>query len=345
MTGVSAPDLIVCGSLTIDNVLTADGEARPPVCGGNVMYAALGARVWAPRVGAVARAGANYPADGLDGLAARGIDLGGVTRGPALHGMNVAFRYRADGSRERVFPPAVMARLPAAERTRFVDYTTRGMAQRFATWLAFTPDAGDLPVGWIAAARGVHLAAMPVERHLAIAGSLRRARPDLTITVDSPWYDERDLARDHHAALFGLIDALLPSEADLATFRPGEQPLETARALARGAACTIVVKQGAAGCTVLGRDGSIAAIVPRYPVQVVDLTGAGDAFCGGFLAGLIAGRDLAGAAVAGTVAASFAIERVGTAGLYDLEPAEAARRFDHVAARVQRFRASGGGMP
>jgi len=46
-------------------------------------------------------------------------------------------------------------------------------------------------------------------------------------------------------------------------------------------------------------------------VSAVDPTGAGDAFCGGFLAGLMMLRDIAAAACLGTISASFAVESFG----------------------------------
>ncbi len=99
---MSAPNVILCGSLTLDNLVTAEGRALPQSCGGNVVYAALGARLWRVRAGLVSHAGC-------------------------------------------VFPAAVMAALPAYERPRFIDYTTRGPRHRFATWLGFAPDGGDIP--------------------------------------------------------------------------------------------------------------------------------------------------------------------------------------------------------
>ena len=99
-----SPGLLVAGSLTVDNVRTADGVLLPPRPGGNVIFAALGARLWSNAIGLVSRAGADYPAGALDRLAARGLDLAGITRVDAPHGMNVAFSYAPDGSRIRIFP-------------------------------------------------------------------------------------------------------------------------------------------------------------------------------------------------------------------------------------------------
>ncbi|HTR93802.1 MAG TPA: PfkB family carbohydrate kinase [Trebonia sp.] len=69
----------------------------------------------------------------------------------------------------------------------------------------------------------------------------------------------------------------------------------------------------------LGADGAIIAAageteplkVPAIPVPVRDTTGAGDAFCAGFLAAWLAGAGLKAAAAAGTGAASTAVSVLG----------------------------------
>jgi sugar/nucleoside kinase (ribokinase family) len=61
-----------------------------------------------------------------------------------------------------------------------------------------------------------------------------------------------------------------------------------------------------------GRDALLA--VPAVPVpEVVDQTGAGNTYCGGFLTGWLKSGDLVEAACCGAVAASFALEVTGVA--------------------------------
>jgi sugar/nucleoside kinase (ribokinase family) len=331
---VSAPDLLVCGSLTIDNVVTATGELLPRAAAGNAVYAALGAAIWGHKVGVLSRAGADFPQDFLSMLRDRGLDLGGIVRRDEPHGMNVAFAYANDGSRVRAFPPDIVARIPPAERARFVDYTTRGEAHRYTTWFDFSPDASDIPADWARETRAAHLAAMPVQRQIALAQHLRRTRPDRHVQLDSPWHDERVPAENFHAALLHELDLLLPSEADLALWRPGSDPLDTASALAREAGRRILVKRGGAGALLIDADGRPALTIPPWPATMVDPTGAGDAFCGGVLAGILLHRDFRLALACGTASASFAIEGVGPAGLLRATRADAARRADWVAARI-----------
>ena len=73
---------------------------------------------------------------------------------------------------------------------------------------------------------------------------------------------------------------------------------------------------------------AIRAVGPLEDVarEVVDATGAGDAFAGGFLAGLVTHRDVNRALEQGIVSASFAIEDWGGRGLMAATPAVAAER-------------------
>ncbi len=334
---MTTPDLIVCGSLTLDNVITSDGVTLPRTAGGNVVYAALGAMLWGHSVGLVSRAGADFPLDFLRMLGDRGLNLGGITRIDVPHGMNVAFAYRPDGSRVRAFPADIVAQIPIGQRARFIDYTTLGTAHRYATWIEFAPDAADVPEHWIQTMRGAHLAAMPVQRHASLIRRLRTARPGCHLQIDSPWYDERELDCDFHSALLSSINLLLPSEADLAAWRPSAAPLLAAGDLARQTGKPILVKRGNMGCLLIGANGEPAFAVPAYPVDAVDPTGAGDSFCGGVLAGLLLHGDLRRALVCGAVTASFTVEAAGIECLAHATREEAELRFDWLAERTSIF--------
>jgi sugar/nucleoside kinase (ribokinase family) len=81
---------------------------------------------------------------------------------------------------------------------------------------------------------------------------------------------------------------------------------------------TVILKMGAQGCAVFTRDDEFR--LPAYTVPVVDTTGAGDSFCGGFLAGLCRGFDLRESARLANAVAAHGIQRVGnTDGVVDYE--------------------------
>jgi sugar/nucleoside kinase (ribokinase family) len=311
---MNSPRLIVFGCLTTDNVIAATGALLPEIYGGNCLYAALGARVWSDRVGVVSRYGAGYSEAPIDLLRSLGIDTSGIRRLDVPHGRNVAFAYRADGSRTRVIPPKLIERIPFEERDRFVD--TSLLPDADERWRQFAPDGDDVPAEWWDGVAGVHCAYMPVSKHLRIAETVRRmGAGTIWMQVDSPWHDPRNAEADDVAPLFRRIDALLPSEADVEAFRPGAPVAQTALALLDAGAETVVLKLGAAGCQVFKSGAGLIAEIPVVDVIARDPTGAGDAFCGGFLAGMHITNDAVTAARYGAVAASFAVEAPGLRGL------------------------------
>lgn len=74
---------------------------------------------------------------------------------------------------------------------------------------------------------------------------------------------------------------------------------------------TVITTLGEKGAVIEKQDKKIT-IKPAKPIQVVDPTGAGDAWRGGFLAGLDRGYDLHVCGQMGAVAAVYAVEHYGT---------------------------------
>ena len=77
-----------------------------------------------------------------------------------------------------------------------------------------------------------------------------------------------------------------------------------------GHAGGLVVTKGEKGCTIIldGQQVDVAAVTPS---RIVDPTGVGDAFRGGFLKGMARGADAVVSARMGAVAAAYALEHLG----------------------------------
>lgn len=74
----------------------------------------------------------------------------------------------------------------------------------------------------------------------------------------------------------------------------------------------VIITLGKRGCLVSQESGY--TFIPSHKVKAVDTTGAGDAFVGGFSAGLVKFKgDLAAAARFGTAVAALSVTRRGTA--------------------------------
>jgi ribokinase len=115
---------------------------------------------------------------------------------------------------------------------------------------------------------------------------------------------------------------VLPSEGELKMLT-GKNWKEGSRTLLKEGAGIVAVKLGERGCYV--SDGKETHLVEPFKVKVKDTTGAGDAFCAGFIYGLVMGEDLCQCGRLGNFVASRCITQIGARkGLPRLNELEAA---------------------
>jgi ribokinase len=107
------------------------------------------------------------------------------------------------------------------------------------------------------------------------------------------------------------VDIFLPSEVEVNRLL-GHQDLEqAAREFADYGCKIVVIKLGANGSLIYDRETEKFWNIPVFQTTVIDVTGAGDAYSGGFMAMYVMNGDLLKAGLAGSVSASFAIEDFG----------------------------------
>lgn len=317
------PELVTVGGLTLDNVVAADGTVALAQAGGNGAYSAVGALVWRARVGLVSQAVASYPRAVLERLAQAGIDLSGVTFVETRLTACNWFIYDGQGRREEGlqsdpealaaagFPtdrlaPAEIADWRAALKARSVPGEVSYSQFRHTHPLR----PAQVPPGYLAA-RGVHLAPSRIDVVRAMMDLY--ATSGATIVVD-PGGQLAGEPLDALAPILSRLDAFLPSEVELAALVPGAAPETALAILAERCRGAVAVKLGPEGVLVFDRSRALAVRVPAAPAQTLDPTGAGDAFCGGFLAGLVETGDPIDAARFGTISAARIVERFGADG-------------------------------
>jgi sugar/nucleoside kinase (ribokinase family) len=126
----------------------------------------------------------------------------------------------------------------------------------------------------------------------------------MTVSLDCAWDDEA-LARDDLRDLIGLADIFLPNVDEAKALAPDGE--------VQALAGVVVVKDGAGGATCHWQGRSVHR--PAVKSEVVDTTGAGDAFVAGFLHGWIDGLRPEACLDLGNRCGALAVSRLGGAGI------------------------------
>lgn len=178
--------------------------------------------------------------------------------------------------------------LDPAGSSQFACITVQpSLGQRNIFWTrgsAAPLSASEIPTNDITSARLLHLDGLQLEASLA-AAKLARCR-GVTTVLDG------GTLRPGMEKLLPLIDHLVVSERFVRQFAP-ESALAAAlgRLLAWGAKAAVITL-GDRGCLGRSADGPLLH-QPAFPVPVLDTTGCGDVFHGGYLFGLLQGWELA----------------------------------------------------
>lgn len=138
------------------------------------------------------------------------------------------------------------------------------------------------------------------------------------------------------SALLQRVDGLIVNDSEAAELTGVRNAISAGRKILDMGPKFVVVKKGEHGAILIHPEGS--AVIPAFPIDdanVVDPTGAGDSFAGGFMGYLAReGRfDFASLQIAmayGTVVASFSLEAFGLDRMRTL-------KFDEITKRLAQF--------
>jgi len=149
-----------------------------------------------------------------------------------------------------------------------------------------------------------------------------------------------DIARADLLTAIGMVNCVIVNDSEIKELTYEPNLVRAARAVLDMGPRIVVAKQGEYGATMFTADEIFA--LPAYPTpDVVDPTGAGDTFAGGFVGHVAAHgeEDLRSALAYGTALASFNVEAFGTERLQTLTPDEVAERVAELE-RITRFDAA-----
>lgn len=315
-----SPTFVIAGRLNREYVLPPSGQPLLDSPGGNLLYAAGGLAVWDSSIGLVGRVGEDYPRQWMRALNERGFDISGIRTLRELQNVDlrsfIAFTDTNERShsnavshfarRQLTFPKSLLGYQPPDESRK--DPREPEPA---------SPSALDVPKDF-RDVRYVHICPFDFVSQSQMV-NLFKGGSNQTVSLDpAPGYMAPAFWRDLRLVLQG-VTIFQPSEDELRSLFWGETNdlWEMARRISEYGPQIVVVKRGSQGQMLYDVPGNHRYEIPAYASRMVDPTGAGDAFCGGFLAGFQKTNDPLLSVLHGSVSASLKIE--GSGPFYELD--------------------------
>lgn len=301
-------DYITFSNLIIDDIVFPDGRTFMNTLGGAGFHALIGMRVWNASLGYAAAVGYDLDEAHRATLNRFGVDLRGLVLRNGYRTARAWQVFEPDERRIEVFRTS----LEDFERFKIVKEDLPEVyrqARGFHLQWGTLAELEDLILSLRDTNPGLVLVLEPTTENIAESpAEFRRVLPHLTLF--SPDWDEAELITGH-AKTGEIFDTLFEWGVPLVALRMGE----------RG---SLVKKNTGEGWR-----------LPAVPASIVDVTGAGNSFCGGFLTGLGDGLTPLEAALRATVSASFALQQFGLPDWQSTPIDEANRRLAWARQRVE----------
>jgi sugar/nucleoside kinase (ribokinase family) len=278
-------DVAVIGHFSIDRIVLPGRTTPFVVLGGAAAYTSFAAKRLDASASVISKVGGNFPEAYLWWLKQEGIDLSGVTKCADEQTTSFELSYNADLS------------------DRILKLKSMGAPLNLA----------NVPAGLNA--KAVHIAPITNEVSYEVVEKLKHCTDIVSLDPQGLLrsFDEAGNITENSsvdAQIFSLINIYKSSQREIYTLT-GEKELKPAiKAIHDVGVETVIVTLGTKG-SVLSVDGAYFDI-DACPSQVlVDPTGAGDVFIGGFLTEYIRKKDSVWCACVGSAAASLVVEGIG----------------------------------
>lgn len=307
---------MVTFTVIVDDIVFPDGRTSMACLGGGGPQTAFGALLWlsnGERVGLAAGIGTDFPDSCRDWLKTTGVDIGGlyIWPFPTLRAWQIL---EDDGKRTEVW------RVPVGDEV----------------WEMLRPDLKSLPPPY-QKAKTYHVGVHPSGLDVPYIRNLRNSGAEI-VSVEVYTHAEEVIPRSELQALVSAGHIFSPNEREAISLVGPGPPLELIARLSELGAEIIVLRRGHLGCMVHRSDTKETWDVPAFHtlinegsndddtnrtkvqkaslegldvMNILDPTGCGNTFCGGFLAGWYKTRNLLTAALWGSVSASFMLEYEG----------------------------------
>lgn len=270
-------DVVVSGTVALDSIRTPFGEVKE-VLGGSAVYSSVAAREFA-RAGIVSVVGKDFPKKYLNFLVTMGIDTAGID-------VKKGDTFRWKGYYEYDMNQA---------------HTLDTKLNVLTTFDPILPDA-------YRQAKFLFLANTDPEVQMKVYRQMKKPRFVMMDTMNF-WIDN---TKDALTKMIERVDVVVLNDAEARQYWDTPNLVQAGRSFLEMGLKAVIIKKGEHGALMFTDGACFSA--PAYPLEkLVDPTGAGDSFAGGFIDWLartedLSPRNMRKAVIFGSAIASFNAE-------------------------------------
>ncbi|MFC2063784.1 carbohydrate kinase family protein [Chloroflexota bacterium] len=332
------PGFIFAGKLRRNTILPAYGSPVIDIPGGDLLYAAAGLLLWEEKAGLLSRVGENYPHDWLQRIAKVGMDTTGIKVLPESMDLRNLMAYNENSEPIQANPVSIFAKRGIPFPKTLSGYqSTPSIEINGTEGDPSSPRPEDIPSVY-KKFQNIHLCEMEFPTITRFISAFREAGTrTLTVEPANEWMQPEKWYEI--SLLLNGISAFLPSKESLSSLFKNKTTdvIEMVGAISNENCEVVVVKSGVKGQLVHDARSKKSWQVPAYPVKIIDPTGAGAAFCGGFLAGLAQSGDPLQASLMGNISASITLEGSGIFHILEAQPGLAQARLASLKEEVRQI--------
>lgn len=291
-------EYVTFSNLIIDDIVFPDGQSRMNTLGGSGTHALVGMSLWNQHLGYAASVGADLEQVHRDSLLRFSVDSDGLVVREDYKTARAWQIFEEDGTRIEIF------------RTSHEEFRRRKVL------------AEELPSSYLAA-KAFHFQWGTSEELYAMFAFLKSHNPDMKLILEVG--SGLKLSPGRFKELCPQLALFSPDRDEGSVLAGTRDPHQLCDIFIEWGVPVVAIRMGAEGALLKTRDGG-AWMLPAVPTNIVDVTGAGNSFCGGFMTGLGDGLSPLEAGLRAAVSSSFALEQIGLPQWDAIPVAEANKR-------------------
>ena len=302
-----AVEYVTFSNLIIDDIVFPDGQTRMNTLGGSGTHALVGMSLWNQQLGYAAAIGKDFQSSHREDLRRFGVNTDGLVVRDGYPTANAWQIFEHDGTRHEVF------------RTSHEAFRRRKVLPE------------DLPETYFDA-KGFHFQWGTSEELFDLFALLKGRNPEMKLVLEVG--SGLKLSPGRFKELCPQVALFSPDQDEGFHFAGTRDPHELCDIFIQWGVPVVAIRMGAAGSLLKTREGG-SWMLPAVPTDIVDVTGAGNSFCGGFMTGLGDGLAPLESGLRAAVSASFALEQIGLPQWEAIPTAEANKRLEWARGQVR----------